>query len=167
MKAKFNRKLPVVVAGLVAGFTVAGSAVADFPKEGRYDYTSCWSGTANVIAFSKAHVAFSYELTGTNRSNPPGRFYDRTTFRCVGANSMFAGKRAGTALCEVIDRDGDKSLNRFTFEGKGTTRTFVAGTGKYEGMQISGSAEELGPFPTIKPGTFQNCNHQTGTYKMK
>jgi hypothetical protein len=25
----------------------------------------------------------------------------------------------------------------------------------------------MGPFPVIKPGTFQNCNRQTGTYKLK
>jgi hypothetical protein len=25
----------------------------------------------------------------------------------------------------------------------------------------------LGPFPVIKAGTFQDCNHQTGTYKLK
>lgn len=30
-----------------------------------------------------------------------------------------------------------------------------------------GTTAPAGPFPTIKPGTFQNCNRQTGTYKMK
>jgi hypothetical protein len=25
----------------------------------------------------------------------------------------------------------------------------------------------LGPFPVIKAGTLQDCNHQTGTYKLK
>ena len=25
----------------------------------------------------------------------------------------------------------------------------------------------LGPFPVIKEGTSQQCNHQTGTYKLK
>jgi hypothetical protein len=26
---------------------------AELPKEGSYDYTSCWSGVNNVITFSK------------------------------------------------------------------------------------------------------------------
>ena len=53
-----------------------------------------------------------------------------------------------------------------TVDGK-ITRTNVAGTGKYEGMVTAGTVELLGPFPAIKAGTFQNCNHQTGTYKLK
>jgi hypothetical protein len=34
-------------------------------------------------------------------------------------------------------------------------------------MQMSGTFAALGPFPLIKPGTFQTCNRQTGTYKLK
>jgi hypothetical protein len=34
-------------------------------------------------------------------------------------------------------------------------------------MVASGMVEALGPFPAIKPGTFQGCNHQSGTYKLK
>jgi hypothetical protein len=32
-------------------------------------------------------------------------------------------------------------------------------------MVTTGTVELLGPFPVIKDGTFQNCNHQTGTYQ--
>jgi hypothetical protein len=167
MKSKIILKLPIVSAAWVVAALAVASSVADVPKEGHYDFTSCWSGVSNVIAFSKTHIALSFELTGTNRSNPPGGFNDKTSFRCVGVHSVLDGKGAGTALCEVLDRDGDKILDRFETEGPKQTATFIAGTGKYEGMELSGTAELLGPFPTIKPGTFQNCNHQTGTYRMK
>jgi hypothetical protein len=63
--------------------------------------------------------------------------------------------------------DGDKRLTSFSNVDGKITRTNVAGTGKYEGMVATGTYENLGPFPTIKDGTFQNCNHQTGTYKLK
>ena len=43
----------------------------------------------------------------------------------------------------------------------------VVGTGKYEGMVASGTVRPLGPFPVIKAGTFQDCNHQSGTYELK
>jgi hypothetical protein len=43
----------------------------------------------------------------------------------------------------------------------------LAGTGKYEGLQMGGTSVPLGSFPSIKPGTFQACNRQTGTYKLK
>jgi hypothetical protein len=83
-------------------------------------------------------------------------------------NTSFDGKITGSAVCESIDPDGDKRLSSFsTADGK-TSRTTVAGTGKYEGMVVTqNSFENLGPFPAIKDGTSQACNHQTGTYKLK
>ena len=120
-----------------------------------------------MITFSKTHTANSYEMTGTTRGNPPGGIFDKSTFRCVGMNASLHGKITGSNVCESIDADGEKRLTSFsTADGK-ITRTNVAGTGKYEGMVTTGTVELLGPFPTIKDGTFQNCNHQTGTYKLK
>lgn len=143
------------------------AAAQGVPKEGRVDITSCWSGANSVIAFSKTHLAFSYEMTGTTRSNPPGGIFDMTAFRCVGLVNAIAGKQTGSATCEVVDKDGDKTLSQYLGEGNTYTATTLAGTGKYEGMTSNLVAEMMGQFPTIKPGTFQNCNRQTGTYKMK
>jgi hypothetical protein len=169
MKSKLNLKLQFANAGLVAALTVAGSAAAQtLPKEGSYDFTSCWSGVSNLIAFSKTHFAYSYEMTGATRSNPPGGMFDKNSFRCVGLNASFDGKPTGRTVCEAIDRDGDKRLTHFSTASDGKViRETVAGTGKYEGIVESGTATPLGPFPVAKPGTFQDCNHQTGTYKLK
>jgi len=165
---KLKRRIGNAALGLAFG--VAGAAAAQtLPKEGNYDFTSCWSGTSNVVAFSKTHTAFSYEMTGTSRSNPPGGFADKNTFRCVGTNASIDGKNTGMAICEGIDPAGDKRLTYFSFMADGKViRETVAGTGKYEGMSTSGATVKgLGPFPVIKAGTFQDCNHQTGTYRLK
>ena len=145
------------------------SALAgELPKEGSYDFISCSSSVNNVITFSKTYTGSNYELTGNNRSNPPGGLFDKTTYRCVGMNTSLDGKVTASILCEAIDVDGDKYLSRVsTADGK-STRTIVAGTGKYEGIVTTQTAfEPLGPFPTIKEGTSQGCNRQTGTYKLK
>ena len=94
--------------------------------------------------------------------------FDKSTFRCVGMNASFDGKITASTVCEAIDVDGDKYLAKVsTGDGK-TTRTIVAGTGKYEGIVTTQlTFEQLGPFPTIKQGTSQSCNHQTGMYKLK
>ena len=140
---------------------------AELPKEGSFDYTACWSGTSSTIVFSKTHTARSFEQTGTIQSNPPGGLFDKDTFRCIGMSASFTGKNTGTRVCESFDRDGDKRLSYFSAaEGK-VTRETVAGTGKYDGMVLSATVQPLGPFPLIKEGTFQDCNRQTGTYKMK
>src|SRR5262245_60402659 len=100
---------------LLVGVSVA--VAADLPKQGNYDFTSCWSGVSNTIAFSKTHTASSYELTGTTRSNPPGGPFDMLTVRCVGISSSLEGRNTGGNICEAIDKDGDKYLARNTNEG--------------------------------------------------
>jgi len=148
--------------------TSTPALAAELPKEGNYDYTSCWSGVNNVISYSKEHTASSYEMTGTNRSNPPGGLFDKNSFRCVGTNSSLGGKNTGITVCEAVDADGDKRLTYYSIIDGKETREVVSGTGKYDGMVNSGNkVESYGSFPAIKPGTFQNCNRQTGTYKLK
>jgi hypothetical protein len=51
---------------------------AELPKEGSYDFTSCASGVASVIDFSKTHTGSNFEETGTIRSNPPEACLIRT-----------------------------------------------------------------------------------------
>ncbi len=157
-------------AGLGLALSVAGAAGAQtFPKEGRYDYTSCFSGVSTTIAFSKTHTAHIREITGTNRSNTPGGIHDNETFRCVVLAMEFAGTTRNYSVCDTVDRDGDRRLTSFAPGPDGNpVRSMVAGTGKWDGMVVSNTKVALlGPFPAIKPGTFQNCNHQTGDYKLK
>jgi len=150
-------------------FTSAPSAfAAELPKEGSYDFTACWSGVNNAVTFSKTHSATSYEITGVIRSTTPGGMFDKETFRCVGMDASLGGKNTGSTVCEATDADGNKRLTYFSLGSDGkVTREFVVGTGKYEGMVTTGIVQPLGPFPVIKAGTLQDCNHQTGTYKLK
>jgi hypothetical protein len=169
MKSTIALKLQFANTALVAALAVAGSAVAQtLPKEGSYDMTTCFSGVSNLIAFSKTHFAYSYEMMGPQQSNPPGGMFDKMAVRCVGMNTSFGGINTSNVACEAIDRDGDKRLTNFAFGKDGTViKEVIAGTGKYDGMVSEGQTIQLGPFPTVKAGTFQNCSRQTGTYKMK
>lgn len=162
-----KRTLYLVTAALLA--VAATARAADLPKEGSYDFTACWAGTASMVAFSKTHWANTFEMTGATRSNPPGGMFDKHSFRCVGTNATFDKRPQFLTVCEAVDRDGHKRLTHFQTGADGKLdRRFIAGTGKYEGMtDTSSGIETFGPFPTIKPGTFQNCNRQTGTYKLK
>ena len=156
-----------MTAGLLA---VAGTALAaDLPKEGTFDFTACWSGTANMMQFSKSQFAFGYEMTGSTRSDPPGAIFDHHSYRCIGTNASFDKKLHSLTVCEAVDKDGDKRLTFFQTGADGKVhREFIAGTGKYEGMvETDAKVQPLGQFPTIKAGTFQNCNRQTGKYRLK
>jgi hypothetical protein len=156
------------VLGLLIFTSAPALFASELPKEGSYDYTACWSAVRNTIDFSKAHTASSYEMTGAIRSTVPAGMFDKQTFRCVGMNASLGGKNTGSTVCESIDADGDKRLTYFSLGSDGKTiREFVVGTGKYEGMVTSGTVQPLGPFPVVKAGMVQDCNHQTGTYKLK
>lgn len=169
MTRKFHMKQRLARAALAAGLAVSSAAfAAGLPKEGSYGFNACFSGVGNLVKFSKDFRGVSFELLGANRSDVPGGMLDHTTFRCVGAHFWLGGKDTLDVLCETVDPDGDKQLAKVAMAGDGReTREVLAGTGKYEGMQMTGAITPLGKFPSIKPGTFQACNHQIGTYKLK
>lgn len=154
----------LLIAAVLSGATSA--LAADLPAEGKYDFTACWSGVSNAIAFSKTHTAFTYDMTGASRASQSGALFDKTSFHCIGLNMTFEGKVNAVTICEAVDAQGDKMLTKFDASGGHMTRTQVSGTGKYEGAVIAGAVETLGPFPVVKAGTFQNCNHQVGNYKL-
>jgi hypothetical protein len=164
MKSKINLILQFPSAGSVAALAVAGFAVAHtHQKEGNYDFTSCYSGTRNVIQFSKTHSVTANELVGNNRSNPPGGAFDMTTFHCVGLATTIDGKASSSSYCETIDMGGDKFFLRLTLGGPKGKAEAIPGTGKYEGLVRTGISESLGVFPRIKPGALTGCTWQTGT----
>ena len=142
---------------------------ADMPKEGTYDYIACYSGINNTFKFSDTHSIVSFDFAGAIQSVVPGGPFDKETFHCIGVEMVVNGKVTNeTNFCQATDDEGNKRLARFSNADGKTTREQVAGTGKYDGLTTTSSATEpLGPFPTIKEGTFQKCSHQKGTYKLK
>jgi hypothetical protein len=156
---------------LAVALTIVGSGpalAADLPKEGTYDITACFTRVLNRIEFSKTHRAASLEQTGTSRSNIPGGMFDNESVRCVGVTTVMEGKSTINNFCESLDKDGDKRFTRFYSAADGSIlREHVAGTGKYDGLETTGTYTIVGSFPTIKEGTVLFCNRQTGTYKLK
>ena len=150
-----------------AGVGIGAAAGQGMPNEWPIDISTCWSGVSNTVAFSKTHAAQSFELTGTTQSTTRGGAFDGRTFHCVGMVNLIDGKSPGAFTCESVDRDGDKYFTQYTGEGAKYTGTVLAGTGKYDRMAATFISESTGPFPAVTPGTFQNCSHQTGTYKRR
>ena len=161
------RKTVALATGFAACIFGLQVRAADMPKEGTYDIMTCYSGTVNAISFSKTHGANTSEFTGTIQSSPPGGIFDKVAFRCIALSYSADGKTTGTTVCEGVDKDGDKYMTHIVADGTNTTRTVVAGTGKYDGIVASGTVESMGPFGALEPGTIQNCSRQKGTYKLK
>jgi hypothetical protein len=156
------------IAALFA-FAAAGSALAaDLPKEGHYDFVSCYAGVDSAsVNIDSTHAAVIRDYTGTNKSTIPGTLMDMTSFHCVALVNRLTAKVGSTSICEVTDKDGDHIYTRFVGDGGTSESSVVAGTGKYAGMERNGITTMVGNFPTAKAGTFQTCVKQTGTYKLK
>lgn len=153
---------------LAAAGTCAFAAV-NLPKEGTYETLNCWTGTSSDIAMGKDYTASSYEMVGTVVSTPSGSLGDNSTFRCVGMVTTVKGKpTTNNNVCVVTDADGDTRINRFALmpDGK-VTREMIAGSGKYEGMEMTNTVMPMPSMKEAKPGVFQGCNRQSGTYKLK
>lgn len=158
----------ISVAAVLVSTSVGFAFAADLPKEGSYDYTTCFTRNSTRIDYSTTHFAYSHEDTGTTVSSPPGGMFDSEAVRCVGMTASFDGKRSGSSVCEGVAKNGDKRLTRFWYDNAGMyQREAVSGTGQYDGMVTTGSVKAVGQTQQIKPGTTQYCNRGTGTYKLK
>ena len=152
---------------LIAATSLANAG--EVPKEGTYDYTSCWSGTTSTMQLPGGAMAATNEVTGMNHAKIPGTMFDNSSFRCIGFTVTKDKVATGRTVCEAVDADGDKRYASFVAgeDGK-TVRSQIGGTGKFEGLVTSNMTIENMPAPpTIVPGTIQGCNHQTGNYKLK
>lgn len=172
MKSKPSLKPLLTNAALAGALAVSAAATAasqQLPKEGSFAFRACWSGVSKSVAASKTDLAYNLELTGETISDEPGGLYDHNTFHCVGMGARSGKTRTmGDMICVGVDPDGDKHMERYTLRKDGQYhRRKIMGTGKYEGMVEQTKVVQLGPFPRIKPGTFQGCNHTTGTYRLK
>jgi hypothetical protein len=155
------------LAGALAVFAMTAFAAQHLPKEGKFAYRGCSTGTSKAIVLSKSHVAYSFESTGEDMADTPGTLFDHASFQCEGSGAGFGKERIGYIVCLYVDPYGDKDMARFTLRDGKWQRQEVAGTGKYDGIVIHADVRDLGPFPKMRPGMLQVCNHVVGTYKLK
>lgn len=161
-------QISVLTASALLALVPAIADATEPPKEGSYDITICFTRNITRIVFSDSHRAWSYNETGTTVSTPPGGMFDGESVRCVGAASLFAGKRSGLSICEGVAKDGAKRLTRFQYDADGKlAREEITGTGRYEGLATTGTVRETVAARETAPGTTYFCNQLTGTYKVK
>jgi hypothetical protein len=163
MTSRIRAKL---IAGLIFALSCSGVTAGELAKEGSYDTTFCFAGKSHLIAHSETHIAYSYWLAGTMLSKSSGGIWDMNSGYCVGDGSVIKGASTAEAFCEFMDSDKDKTFGKAIRTGTSGTWKVLSGTGKYAGMTGGGTFEVIGPFPTIKEGTFQGCNRNKGTYKL-
>ena len=121
---------------VLATLAMTCNAAPSYPKEGKYDYAACYSGTTTVIQVSKTSYASTSKFVGNTRSNPPGGPFDTLAYSCVNMSSTHDSKTTSSYFCQVTDMDGDKFMAHGVFDGTKTTTDAFGGT---EGARIKDS----------------------------
>jgi hypothetical protein len=157
--------------GLACAIALTNPAFSvDVPKEGSYDYTTCFTRNVTYMQFSPTQTAWSYNEHGTAVSDPRGGMFDGDEVQCLGMTALLDGKRAGHAACIAVTKDGAKRFSRVWYDAEGKLqRETIGGTGKYDGMVTTGTIQDVKASPDLQPGTqaVEYCNRNVGTYKLK
>ncbi len=164
-----SRNLAAVItlwAMLAASSAIAGKV--NMPKEGNFEFAWCYVAQGKAITSGDKLFVITYHGVANSHSDPTGRPFDQMGGRCYGTFATINGKSQGFGVCELADQDGDKWWMEYhdNAEGSGGTYTSALGTGKYEGMTLKGEYRSM-TWPGTPDATFQGCNPNKGTYKLK
>jgi|SRR6185295_3908146 len=153
----------------IAYFSLSAAAAADaLPKEGRLEFNFCFAGTVQHSEISPQLAVGSFSSLAALHTTPPGGPFDLQGAHCIGTYTISAGRHWGSGYCIHVDSDGDKWLQKWE-AGADFSGTWKAegGSGKYAGMQASGAFKPIGSVAAAMPNSVQQCNRNSGTYKLK
>jgi hypothetical protein len=166
------KRIFVVLTAASAVLAASGAAAGkvNIPKEGSYEFDFCVVGHGKTLSAGDKLFVMNYEVDANLRSTPPGRAFDRMGSRCYGVYVNLNGQPKESGMCELTDLDGDKWYMQYqgTWDGGGGTYKAVHGTGKYDGMTLEGEYRIDSSWGNAsKEVSFQGCNPNKGTYKLK
>lgn len=155
-----------VALALFASSAMAGKV--NIPKSGDYEFKFCLVGEAKIMSSGDKVYVSHYSNVANVLTTPPGKAFDRMSSLCHGTFANLNGKMQDFGVCELTDADGDKWWMEYhgSTDGSGGTYTAVHGTGKYDGMTLSGQYI-LDFWPAAMKDGFQACNANKGSYRLK
>jgi hypothetical protein len=160
------KRLAKTLAFAIATTATAGFAAVNVAKEGKYENIGCYTSTMQTNAPVKGQMGGSYEGIGTTVTKE-GDIFNNTSGRCLGTFTMVGEEYHEMGSCSFTDADGDAYFGLYERKNKETgTWKVTGGTGKYEGMQQTGTWMPYTQI-TAPAGRAQACNKQSGTWKLK
>lgn len=151
---------------LIAAASAASAARAQtLPKQGNIEATYTAAGTdVRNIGISGDDAVYLFESTLLMTNNTRSPLMQNVTARCV-ETGFSAGKATG--FCVYADKDGDKFVETFSYQGGSTNGkgTLVFGTGKYKGIEGQFDWQQVLALPSDK-GTYNYVGKKTGSYRI-
>jgi|TARA_B100001175_G_scaffold22932_1_gene17161 hypothetical protein len=136
---------------------------------GKIDLKGFFVGDAKVILDDKGNMlTFTYEGIAGYEAQGDTTFGDKSSHYCLGAGTI-PGKGVELGHCKIMFLDGDTAMIFYEIPlGKPMDGTFtcISGTGKYEGIECSGSSGYQG-IKSAQENKIHASNYYKGTYTLK
>jgi len=166
-----NKRIWMLLAGLVVTTPSAAEAPASLPREGSYTYVNVLSATLRVLPMGKDRLQFSYDTMGGSISPSGEGLMHNASMRCVGGMHIVNGAwEDESGSCVITRPDGDQIFNTYRASGKvggevkGVT-TITGGTGKLAGITGQSEFTRQALRPVVE-GTSQSVSRGKGSYKL-
>jgi hypothetical protein len=159
-----NAALAALTLLAAAGAFAQAAGPAPLAREGTYEQTLCFGGSAHVINASDTDRYGTYQTTGGTQSAT--KAFDSLSLECIGTFEMRSSVYKHKGYCLFQDASGDKFYGTDTATPQGYTVELLGGTGKFKGMTGVANVERLGAMAPVRQGTMQACRRVTATYKL-
>jgi len=150
-----------------SGVALLATASAAFAADTEYKGTWCGHSRATVLVSSPELTVLGSETWAIEIPGSIPKTLESATVRCVGYTRVMQGKATSTSACRFTDSTGDT----FTGEAqqvpdKPNVWTFLGGTGKWKGVQGTGTYQFVSRGKPAADGSSQLCLQHTGTYTL-
>jgi hypothetical protein len=159
------------IAGCSMLIAAPGVIAAGLAKEGSFETIICYAGPIKLTAVGKVWGAI-LDVVGTPMAKEGELLYG-TSARVVDYSTNVGKEQTDDASSLFTDSDGDQFLFMYSgrypigMPGPGTWKA-VAGTGKYEGMEASGTYVHVNqPAKSARTDWYNGCDRDSGHWKLK
>lgn len=145
---------------------LADSAQAQLAKSGSFEGVAAWSSYGELTKLPDGGSYWHGGFNGAFVNGAGSGFLHEAALTCPGAGAKVGGRQFYEGMCVLTDADGDQAMLLWNCELQADgicpgPQTWVAGTGKYEG--ISGKTTFEGRFIG---GTPQGVSRWRGEWRL-
>jgi len=156
-----KKPLSIAAVVLVAGCFPAWAA------ESQYSGTFCGHSKATVLQAGPELTLLTSEAWAIQTPESSFKPWANATVHCVGYRRVIQGKATAIGACRWTDSAGDTFTGEYRdVPGEPGLWTFLGGTGKWQGIQGTGTYKLAGIGKPAPDGSTQYCIDHHGTYTL-
>jgi len=151
-----------------AAVALAATATAAYPAATEYKGLWCGHAKINMLGSSPELTVYTTETWAIEIPGASApKALESATVHCVGHTRVVQGKATAVSTCQFTDTTGDMFTGEATqAPDKPNAWIFLAGTGKWKGVQGTGTFQYVSRSKPAADGTLQLCLQHSGTYTV-